>query len=69
MSLTAQRQHSKTLVHSTAQEYEHLGRIGEGTYGVVLKCRDRHSGALVAIKKFKDSETDEQVVLVTWAYV
>lgn len=49
------------LIHHIYQAYEHLGCIGEGTYGVVLKCRDRRSGALVAIKRFKDSEHDEQV--------
>ena len=43
------------------QNYENLGRIGEGTYGVVLKCRNRETGHLVAIKKFKDSDEDEQV--------
>jgi cyclin-dependent kinase-like len=30
--------------------------IGEGAYGVVLKCRVRESGLVVAIKKFKESE-------------
>ena len=45
----------------TLQNYENLGRIGEGTYGVVLKCRHRESGQLVAIKKFKDSDEDDQV--------
>ncbi|GAB4815159.1 hypothetical protein N2152v2_002205 [Parachlorella kessleri] len=41
--------------------YENLGRIGEGTYGVVLKCRVRETGELVAIKRFKESDSDEQV--------
>ncbi len=44
-----------------AQAYESLGRIGEGTYGVVLKCRHKATGELVAIKKFKESDDDEQV--------
>ena len=43
------------------QNYESLGRIGEGTYGVVLKCRHKATGELVAIKKFKESDDDEQV--------
>ena len=43
------------------ENYDNLGRIGEGTYGVVLKCRHRETGALVAVKKFKESDDDEQV--------
>ncbi|KAK9841780.1 hypothetical protein WJX81_002502 [Elliptochloris bilobata] len=43
------------------ENYESLGRIGEGTYGVVLKCRHKATGELVAIKKFKESDDDEQV--------
>jgi serine/threonine protein kinase len=37
-------------------KYEVLGVVGEGAYGVVLKCRNRESGELVAIKKFKESD-------------
>lgn len=40
-------------------KYEVLGVVGEGTYGIVLKCRNKETGELVAIKKFKDSEDDE----------
>ncbi|KAK3232658.1 hypothetical protein CYMTET_57011 [Cymbomonas tetramitiformis] len=43
------------------ENYENLGKIGEGTYGVVLKCRHKETGQLVAIKKFKESDDDEQV--------
>ncbi|XP_032438036.1 cyclin-dependent kinase-like 5 [Xiphophorus hellerii] len=43
------------------ERYESLGPVGEGSYGTVLKCRHRHSGRLVAIKKFLDSEDDEAV--------
>jgi len=35
--------------------------IGEGAYGVVLKCRNRETSSVVAIKKFKESEDDEKV--------
>ncbi|EIE26460.1 Pkinase-domain-containing protein, partial [Coccomyxa subellipsoidea C-169] len=42
-------------------QYEDLGCIGEGTYGVVIKCRHRETGQLVAIKQFKESDDDEQV--------
>ena len=45
----------------TMENYENLGTIGEGTYGVVLKCRHKETGQIVAIKKFKESDEDEQV--------
>ncbi|KAF0689143.1 Aste57867_19415 [Aphanomyces stellatus] len=42
-------------------KYEVLGIVGEGAYGVVLKCRNKENGEVVAIKKFKESEDDEIV--------
>ncbi|CAG5132090.1 unnamed protein product, partial [Candidula unifasciata] len=39
-------------------KYEKLHRIGEGSYGVVFKCRDRETSQIVAIKKFVESEED-----------
>ncbi len=46
---------------STMEFYEKLGPIGEGTYGMVMKCRHKDSGQIVAIKKFKESEDDLQI--------
>ena len=43
------------------ENYENLGTIGEGTYGVVIKARHKETGQIVAIKKFKESDDDEQV--------
>ena len=43
------------------QKYEILGIIGEGAYGVVLKCRSNDSQEILAIKKFKESEEDKAV--------
>jgi len=42
-------------------KYDVLGVVGEGAYGVVLKCRNKDTGEVVAIKKFKESEEDEVV--------
>ena len=42
-------------------QYDNLGKIGEGTYGVVMKSRHKGSGKLVAIKKFKEYEDEEEV--------
>lgn len=46
-------------------KYEILGVVGEGAYGVVLKCRHKESNETVAIKKFKDSEENEEVKRTT----
>lgn len=46
-------------------KYDILGVVGEGAYGVVLKCRNKENGELVAIKKFKDSDEDEVIKKTT----
>ncbi len=33
--------------------YERIESIGEGTYGVVFKARDRETKKIVALKKIK----------------
>ena len=46
-------------------KYEVLGVVGEGAYGIVLKCRNKENAETVAIKKFKESEDDEENVRKT----
>ncbi|XP_061897204.1 cyclin-dependent kinase-like 1 isoform X1 [Entelurus aequoreus] len=46
---------------SRMEKYEKIGKIGEGSYGVVFKCRNRDSGQIVAIKKFVESEDDPMI--------
>ena len=43
------------------EKYENLGLVGEGSYGMVLRCRHKETGQLVAIKKFLESEDDKMV--------
>ncbi|NXD27539.1 CDKL2 protein, partial [Spelaeornis formosus] len=42
-------------------KYQVLGLVGEGSYGVVTKCRNRENGRIVAVKKFLESD-DHTVV-------
>ncbi len=46
---------------SAMEKYENLGLVGEGSYGMVLKCRHRETSQLVAIKKFLETENDKMV--------
>eukprot|EP00731_Ephydatia_muelleri_P029666 Em0021g189a len=43
------------------EKYDNIGQIGEGSYGMVMKCRHKETGQLVAIKKFLESEDDKNV--------
>ncbi|KAM5193699.1 cyclin-dependent kinase-like 2 [Mantella aurantiaca] len=43
------------------EKYENLGLVGEGSYGMVMKCRHKETGRIVAIKKFLESEDDKMV--------
>ena len=51
----------KYLRSGKMDRYEKLTRLGEGSYGIVYKCRDRDSGNLVAVKKFVESEEDPSI--------
>ena len=47
------------------QKYDIMGIIGEGAYGVVMKCKCNENKEVVAIKKFKETEEDEIVKKTT----
>ncbi len=40
------------------EKYEKISKIGEGSYGVVFKCKNKDTGQVVAIKRFVESEDD-----------
>lgn len=42
-------------------QYEKLDKVGEGTYGVVYKARDRTTGDIIALKKIRLEQEDEGV--------
>lgn len=43
------------------EKYENIEIVGEGSYGLVMKCKHRVTGQIVAIKKFLETEEDIQV--------
>jgi serine/threonine-protein kinase RIO1 len=46
----------------SADDYEISATIGEGSYGVVLRAVHRDSGRQVAIKRFRDSDAEDETV-------
>ncbi|XP_013419402.1 cyclin-dependent kinase-like 2 isoform X1 [Lingula anatina] len=54
------RLHGREILN-TMEKYENLGLVGEGSYGMVLKCKHKETGQIVAIKKFLESEDDKMV--------
>lgn len=48
-----------------SNQYEVIGIVGEGAYGIVYKCKNKETGEIVAIKKFK--EIQDEIVKKTMA--
>lgn len=42
-------------------QYEKVEKIGEGTYGVVYKARDKQSGLVLALKKIRLEQEEEGI--------
>ena len=43
------------------ERYENIAVLGKGSYGLVIKCRHRETGQMVAIKKIIGTEEDQTV--------
>ena len=43
------------------ERYEKQEKLGEGTYGIVYKCKDLHTGTMVALKKIRLEKEDDGV--------
>jgi cyclin-dependent kinase len=46
---------------SKMDRYEKIARVGEGTYGVVYKAKDRVSGEIVALKRIRLESEEEGI--------
>ena len=44
------------------ERYQKLEKIGEGTYGIVYKAKDRVSGQIIALKRIRLEAEDEGTV-------
>ena len=43
------------------ERYQKMEKVGEGTYGVVYKAKDRVSGEIIALKKIRLEAEDEGI--------
>lgn len=43
------------------EKYEQIVVVGEGSYGLVIKCRHKDTDQLVAVKKFLETEEDATI--------
>uniref|UniRef100_A0A915PAW7 Cell division protein kinase 5 n=4 Tax=Meloidogyne TaxID=189290 RepID=A0A915PAW7_9BILA len=51
----------ETFSEEMSNNYEMLGKIGEGTYGTVFKAKSKENGQIVALKIVKLDDEDEGV--------
>ena len=63
MPAQQQQPQAQRFVQEASQldRYERQEKLGEGTYGIVYKCRDRQTGETVALKKIRLEKEDDGV--------
>jgi cyclin-dependent kinase 2 len=49
------------IIQELMDQYEKVEKIGEGTYGVVYKARDKVTNETIALKKIRLEQEDEGV--------
>lgn len=61
MMVTQTVESNQGTTQSLANRYDKLEKIGEGTYGVVYKAKDKKTEQIVALKKIRLETEDEGV--------
>ncbi len=46
---------------SRFERYQRIEKLGEGTYGIVYKCKDLQTNEIVALKKIRLEKEDDGV--------
>lgn len=60
--ITSDERHiGATFAGHKMDKYVKLAKIGEGSYGTVYRCRNKDTNAIVAIKKFNETDDDAQI--------
>ncbi|OWZ21165.1 Cell division protein kinase [Phytophthora megakarya] len=59
--MPAYKTYIQGFTRKTMERYQKLEKIGEGTYGVVYKAKDRVTGEVIALKKIRLEAEDEGI--------
>lgn len=61
--VTMGQQNQKRFVYeqNRFERYQRIEKLGEGTYGIVYKCKDLQTNEIVALKKIRLEKEDDGV--------